>query len=277
MVSAGAGHAMAEPASQRLNHAWRVVATGLSFAAFGAGGLLLGGLVLPLLLRVVRAPERRQRLGRRLVQRAFAGHVALMHRLGVLTYEIEGRERLARDGLLVLANHPTLIDVVFLISLLPNADCVVKRAVACNPFMRGPVRAAGYVSNDDGAGLVDDCIAAVKAGGNLVIFPEGTRTVPGQPPRLQRGAANIAVRGRLDITPVTITCTPSTLAKGQKWYRVPSRRFHVRVQVGQDIPIAPFLTTAGDAPRGDALAARRLTEHLTRYFDMSGDNRRAGT
>ena len=79
-----------------------------------------------------------------------------------MTYQIEGGERLQRDGLLVLANHPTLIDVVCLISLLPNADCVVKRAVARNPFMRGPVRAAGYISNDDGAGLVDDCVAAAR-------------------------------------------------------------------------------------------------------------------
>ncbi len=166
--------------------------------------------------------------------------------------------------------------MVCLISLLPNADCVVKRAVACNPFMRGPVRAAGYISNDDGAGLVDDCVAAVHAGGTLVIFPEGTRSVPGQPPRLQRGAANIAVRGRLDITPVRITCSPPTLTKGQKWYRVPSRRFHVRLQIGEDIPIAPFLAE-DDSPRGDALAARRVTEHLSRYFDLSGDPNRAST
>ncbi|TGS61286.1 hypothetical protein, partial [Mesorhizobium sp. M1C.F.Ca.ET.176.01.1.1] len=105
---------------------------------------------------------------------------------------------------------------------------------------------------------------------------EGTRSVPGQPPRLQRGAANIAVRGRLDITPVRITCTPPTLTKGQKWYRVPSRRFHVRLQIGEDIPIAPFLAD-DDSPRGDALAARRVTEHLSRYFDLSGDPPRAST
>ncbi|HHA2550962.1 1-acyl-sn-glycerol-3-phosphate acyltransferase [Stenotrophomonas maltophilia] len=235
---------------RRLDHAWRVFGTGLSFVAFGLGGLLLGVLVMPVLL--------------------------LMRGLGVMTYEIEGGERLQRDGLLVLANHPTLIDVVCLISLLPNADCVVKRAVACNPFMRGPVRAAGYISNDDGAGLVDDCVAAVHAGGTLVIFPEGTRSVPGQPPRLQRGAANIAVRGRIDVTPVRITCSPPTLTKGQKWYRVPSRRFHVRLQIGEDIPIAPFLAE-DDSPRGDALAARRVTEHLSRYFDLSGEPPRAST
>nr|WP_242876543.1 lysophospholipid acyltransferase family protein [Stenotrophomonas maltophilia] len=185
MASAGAGAAVSE-LPRRLDHAWRVFGTGLSFVAFGLGGLLLGVLVMPVLL-LMRDPVARRRRARRVVQVAFASHLRLMRGLGVMTYEIEGGERLQRDGLLVLANHPTLIDVVCLISLLPNADCVVKRAVACNPFMRGPVRAAGYISNDDGAGLVDDCVAAVHAGGTLVIFPEGTRSVPGQPPRLQRG------------------------------------------------------------------------------------------
>lgn len=258
----------------RLDHAWRVLGTGASFVAFGVGGLL-GGLLFPLLW-LVRDERRRRLLARRVVQRSFAAHVSLMHRLGVLTYEVEGRERLQRDGLLILANHPTLIDVVVLISLLPNADCVVKRAVACNPWMRGPVRAAGYIANDDGSGLVDDCIAAIRAGGNLVIFPEGTRSVPGQAPKLQRGAANIAVRGGLDITPVRISCTPPTLTKGQKWYRVPSRRFHMRLQVGEDISISRLLSEAGVAP-GEARAARCVTDYLTRYFDTTGDLSRAGT
>jgi hypothetical protein len=146
----------------------------------------------------------------------------------------------------VLANHPTLIDVVFLISLLPNADCVVKR-VACNPFMRGPVRAAGYISNDDGAGLVDDCIAAVRAGGSLVIFPEGTRSVPGQPPRLQRGAANIAVRGRW----TSPRCgSPAARNPGKGRNGIVCRRvaFTFGCEVGEDIPIA--VSGRYDSPRG---------------------------
>ena len=258
---------------ERLNHAWRVIATGLSFLAFGVGGLLLRFGVIAPLSWLVREPQRRQRLVRRVVQASFAGHIELMRVLGVLTYEIRGRERLDRAGLLVLANHPTLIDVVFLISLLPNADCVVKTAVARNPVMVAP--GAGYVSNDDGAGLVDDCIAAVRRGGCLVIFPEGTRTVRGQPLRLQRGAANIAVRGRVDVTPVRLSCTPMTLGKGEKWYRVPSRRFHYVVDVQEDLPIAQFLNDNGAVSGGGAVAARRLTDYLAGYF--SGEHTRAGT
>lgn len=125
MASAGAGAAVSE-LPRRLDHAWRVFGTGLSFVAFGLGGLLLGVLVMPVLL-LMRDPVARRRRARRVVQVAFASHLRLMRGLGVMTYEIEGGERLQRDGLLVLANHPTLIDVVCLISLLPNADCVVKR------------------------------------------------------------------------------------------------------------------------------------------------------
>lgn len=257
------------------DHAWRVLGTGLSFLAFGAGGLLLRLCVFPLLRVWVRDRERQRVLVRRWIQASFAVHVELMRWLGLLTYEIHGRERLQRRGLLILANHPTLIDVVFLVSLIPDADCVIKWAVACNPFMRGPVRAAGYIANNEGAGLVEDCIAAVRAGGNLVIFPEGTRSEPGAPLRLQRGAANIAVRGGFDVTPVRIICSPPTLIKGQKWYRVPSRRFHMSIEIGDDLPIAPYLSQLDLAPGGEALAVRRLNNCLCDYF--SGVTPRADT
>ncbi len=259
--------AMGTP-SARLNRLWRIVGTGLSFFSFGFGGVLLGVLAFPLLDLFILDRVVRRRWSRLLVQRSFAFHFELMRRLGVLTYEVRGRERLARDGLLILANHPTLIDVVLLVSLLPNADCVVKSKLARNPFTRGPVRAAGYISNDDSAALIDDCVSAVRRGGNLVVFPEGTRSEREGRLRLQRGAANIAVRGRLNITPVLLSCSPMTLGKGEKWYNVPLRRFHVLADVQPDIEIAPFLQDGCS----EAIAARRLTEHLTHYF-QSGTSR----
>ncbi|MCX7564275.1 lysophospholipid acyltransferase family protein [Xanthomonadaceae bacterium XH05] len=247
---------------ERVNRAWRVVATGLSFLAFGVGGLLLGVFVFPSLRLVLRDRDACRRVSRRLVQRSFRCHVELMRVLGVLTYELRGVERLRDRGLLVLANHPTLIDVVFLVSLMDNADCIVKSSLMRNPFMRGPLLACGYIFNDDGAGLIDDCIASLHARSNLVIFPEGTRTRRGAPVRLQRGAANIAVRGSVDVTPVRISCEPMTLGKGERWYRVPPHRFHYSLEVGENIPVAAFR----DAGQGSAVVARRLTDYLTQYF-----------
>ena len=241
----------------------RVVTTGISFATFGIGGLLLRLVCFPALDLFVRDADRKARLARGLVQRSFGFFIEFMRVMRVLDYRVLGAERLQREGLLILANHPTLLDVVFLVSQVPNADCVVNARRAANPFTRGPIRAARYISNDSGAGLIDDCITSLRAGSNLLIFPEGTRTALDGIVKLQRGAANIAVRGERDVTPVLIECTPRSLTKGLPWWKVPPTRMKFTIEVREDIPVRPFIDEAGGEA---ALAARRLTDHLRNYF-----------
>jgi len=242
---------------------WRVLATAIAFACFGVGGLLLGVVFFPLLNLVVRSPAQRERRARAFIGQLFRWFMAWMRLLGLLTYEFQGLERLQRQGLLVLANHPTLIDVVFLIGLVPDANCVVKSTLANHPCTRGPVRSTGYICNNSGSDLLQTCVDKLKAGGNLIIFPEGTRTRPGQALKMQRGAAQIALRGGLAITPVHIHCEPLGLFKGQPWWRVAEQPLHFSIRVAEDMPTAPFLEAAG----GEAsLAARRLTEHLIKHF-----------
>lgn len=256
-----------------LDRGWRIFATGLSFASFGIGGLLLWAFVFPWVRwRYRHDPLRRRQRARAIVQRSFATFIEWLRGLGVLTYEFHGEEKLRRPGLLVLANHPTLLDVVFLVSRMPDADCVVRTGLFTNPFTGGPVRATDYISNRGGPDLVDDCIRSVRGGSSLIIFPEGTRTKPGQEPELQRGAANIAVRGAIDLTPVSIRCDPPTLSKGVPWYRVPTRRFHVTIRVHDDIPLMSLLGPG----RSEAAQARDVTDWLKRFFFEGGADGRIG-
>lgn len=244
-----------------LDRTWRIVATGISFASFGIGGLLLRFVVLPVVAWTAPSPEHRTVRVRRVISTCFRWFIGWMRWLGVLTYQVDGAERLQRRGLLVLANHPTLLDVVFLVALVPNANCVVKSSLARNPFMRGPVLAADFIFNDEGPGLVQECIASLEAGSNLILFPEGTRTPRDSPlGRFQRGASNIAVRGRRGVTPVAIRCEPPTLKKGQNWYNVPLRRMHFTLRVLPDIR-----PEDRDAAASEALLAR---EHARRLRDL---------
>jgi 1-acyl-sn-glycerol-3-phosphate acyltransferase len=110
--------------------------------------------------------------------------------------------------------------------------------------------------------LINDCVAAIRRGNTLIIFPEGTRTPADGSISLKRGAANIAVRASRNITPVLIRCQPAMLAKGVKWWRLPSQASEFKIEVKEDIDIQPFLRCAGS----EALAARHLTEHLHSYF-----------
>jgi 1-acyl-sn-glycerol-3-phosphate acyltransferase len=238
---------------------WRVFGTGLGFLAIGIGGVI----VFPLLHVFVRGRERRAVIARDMIGFAFRCIVRSMRAIGVFQYEVNGLERLERPGLLILANHPTLIDIVFLIAFVKRANCIVKSALWRNPFTYSTMRAAGYIRNDDeGSRLVDECIAAVRCGSNLIIFPEGTRTPADGSISLRRGAANIAVRGLRNITPVLIKCTPAMLAKGVQWWRLPPRSSYFSIEINEDIEIEPFIAAAGS----DVLAARHLTKYLQTYF-----------
>lgn len=248
---------------KRLDQLWRLVATGLSFVLFGLGGLLIPLLVVPVILLISRDEQSRHRRGKALIHHLFRFYITVMKTLGVLSYETHGLDKL-EQAQLVLANHPSLIDVVFLIALMPNANCVVKSALLKNPFTRGAVRAAGYIVNDESA---DDVIEAAKdaftQGDALIVFPEGTRSVPGKALKLKRGAANVAVRSQAEVTPVLIYCDPVTLTKGQPWYRVPASRPHFTISV--EAPISMKRYAGMEKP---ALAARTLTRELSEFFNQ---------
>ena len=238
---------------------WRVFGTGLGFVAVGLGGVLL----FPVLNIVIRCRPLRSAIARHMIQLTFRCIVGLMRVMGVFRYEVKGLERLERQGLLILANHPTLIDIVFLMAFVKRADCIVKSKLWRNPFTHATIRAAAYVRNDDyGVQVIEDCVEAVHRGGNLIIFPEGTRTPANGSIILKRGAANIAVRAQCNVTPVLIRCAPPMLVKGEKWWRLPTRPSRYSIEVQEDIDIRPFIAEAGS----NVLAARRLTDHLQDYF-----------
>jgi 1-acyl-sn-glycerol-3-phosphate acyltransferase len=123
----------------------RVLGTGLGFVPVGIGGVL----IFPVLNLMVREPKRRRTIARDLVQLTFRCIVRSMCTLGVFQYETKGLERLERRGQLILANHPTLIDIVFLLAFVQQADCIVKARLWRNLFTRATVRAAGYIANNE--------------------------------------------------------------------------------------------------------------------------------
>lgn len=245
-----------------INHAWRIFATGFVFVLFGLGALFISVTFFPLLrLSTLNADVARRRIQHGM-QRVFRLYIEVMRLLGIMTYEIHGVERLREQGRLIVANHPTLIDVVLLVSLMPEVDCIVKRGLWRNPFLRWPVAWASYIPNSEGEELVEGCAASLKNGHSLLVFPEGTRTVPGRPMRMQRGAAHIALAADVEVLPVTVTCTPSTLFKGNPWYRVPKRRFHMHVAVGEPVAAAQFRQDSESPAR----SARRFTQWLVDYY-----------
>ena len=231
------------------DRAWRLTGTAASFILFGLGGLVLGLVVFPLLSLVVWNRQRRSRIARRILQAGFRFYIGFMNAL-VLSYTVTGRQNIpASGGYMIVANHPSLIDVIFLLALFDRADCVVKQEIRINPFTLFTVRATDYVPNADAEYVLNECVARVETGDKLILFPEGTRTVPGKPVSFKRGAASIAIRAGAPILPVRIRVEPTTLTKGRPWYDIPASRPHFALEILPPIDSASYLESHGSERR----------------------------
>lgn len=246
----------------RLDWLWRVLGTGHCFAFLFGGGFILAISALPLTRLLGRTADEKNMRARRLIHHVFRFYLWQMQALGLMTLEIRGREHLTQaGGKLVIANHPSLLDVVILISLMPDCDCVVKGALR-RSLVSGVIRATGYTDNRDGDTMIHRCRNSLAAGYPLIVFPEGTRSTPGTGLVFQRGAANIAIRCHADLLPVLIRCHPPTLLKGDPWYRIPARRPAFVVDILP--PLARH--TLIDPEAAPSLATRQLNRHLLAFY-----------
>jgi len=247
----------------------RQAATALAFKAAGLGLLVLASVVLPLCRLLPGTGETRDARAQWCIHRTYGLLLAFMAGLGLSRIRYEGFQRLRTPGPhLVVANHPSLIDFGIVISQLPQADCIVAESWA-RSFWLGPIaRAAGYIVNSRGAAVVDACVARLRAGRTVLLFPEGTRSPKGGLWPFRRGAAHVALRSGCDLELVTIRCDPPALMKGQPWWDVPDRRIEYLVCAEEPVRAKDHAWEGVS----DVLKARRLTAAL-RTRTIEGLNR----
>jgi 1-acyl-sn-glycerol-3-phosphate acyltransferase len=238
----------------RIKQFGKIITSGFLFGCLGVGGCLCTLILQPVLAVLPGGEAARRRRAERAVRLFFRAFVFGLSKSGILRVETEGLPTEAQlPGSIILANHPSYLDIVILIALLPGTLCVVKEHVWNNFFFGRIVRAAGFIPNLGTDDVLERGRQALASGKSMVIFPEGTRTVAGHPLQFHRGAAHLALRSGATIFPLCITVTPPLLAKGDRWYQVPAPTCVFRITCGE-----PMRCT-GPVPE-DALLPRRARE-----------------
>ncbi len=214
-----------------LRSVYQLPAYYLTLLLFAAGGLTLS--LLSLLAGGLPATDRVERSFQRLIHRHFAFFHWWCDALRLVYVRYEGFDRLPPGGVVLAANHISLIDITCLLARLPEAVTLFKPAIRRNPVLGAAARRAGYLGNDFGHDVVRSAATKVAAGHRLVIFPEGTRRpadgtlVPFKP-----GFVLIARRARAPIQLVRIVTDSDVLTKGHAWWKLPRFPAHIVVSAG---------------------------------------------
>jgi len=183
---------------------------------------------------------RTRRFGQKLIHSLFAFLVGYLRSCRLLKLEADELATMRnRRGMIFVANHPCLLDAVFIVSQLPEIVCLMKGSLVRNIVLCGTAHLAGYVHNESGLGLVKKCDGLLQHGDNLLIFPEGTRSVHGQLQPFKLGFALIACQAQTPVQTILITADTNYLGKGWPFFRSPPFPARYTLRLGQQfIPAA---------------------------------------
>jgi 1-acyl-sn-glycerol-3-phosphate acyltransferase len=204
----------------------------LLFFAFTATASLVCLPLVPLL----------DRAGRLALLAWWAERVLGLMRLTVgIRLRVTGGEHIPHEGpALIASKHQSAFDTIVWLALLPRPAYVLKRTLLWIPVYGWYARAAGMIAIDRAARpaairhLMRAGEAALAEGRQIVIFPEGTRTAPGERRPYQPGIAALYARSGLPVIPVA---TDSGLC----WSRRAFRKRPGTITVAVLPPIPPGL------------------------------------
>ena len=143
-----------------------------------------------------------------------AGVLWGLKRIACLDYEVRGA--LPRRGSLIASKHMSMWDTVALFYVLGDPVFVLKRELMRVPFYGWYASRVGMIAIDRTAAgaamrsMIKSARGALSRGLSIVIFPEGTRKIPGARPDYKPGIA--ALYQHLDVA-----CVPVALNSGLFW------------------------------------------------------------
>ncbi|HWH85069.1 MAG TPA: lysophospholipid acyltransferase family protein [Burkholderiaceae bacterium] len=197
-------------------------------------------------------------VGRAAISSVYRGFWAFAQWLGLMRIDYTALDVLERDaGLIIAANHPTMLDALLVIARVPRGICIMRSSLMRNPFLGAGARLARYIRNDPPRGMIRGCVANLQAGGQLVLFPEGTRTIRAPINPFRPGITLIAQMAQVPIQTVLIESASSYLAKGWPIWRAPEFPVTIRVRLGERF--APEADHQGLLKRLEAYFAAELS------------------
>lgn len=198
------------------------------------GAMSLTWNLVSLLLYPILSRKQGTIVGRAAISSVYRGFWTCTQWLGLMSIDYEALDALSRDGgLIIAANHPSMLDALLVVARVPRGICIMRASLMRNPFLGAGARLARYIRNDPPRGMIRGAVENLKAGGQLVMFPEGTRTVEAPVNTFRPGVTLIAQMAQVPIQTVIIETPSPYLGKGWPIWRTPEFPVVFKARLGE--------------------------------------------
>lgn len=171
---------------------------------FGVGAMFLAICVFPWIRLFVHPKDKFQAAARSFVSGTFRFFINFMKVTGIVRMVVHNQEEIKNmKSKVIVANHPSLLDFVFIMSFVPNATCIVNHNLLKTP-LAGVIKQAYIINTLNFDELCHLCKNVIDSGSNVIIFPEGTRSPRQGSNAYKKGAARIALFAKCGVMPFFI-------------------------------------------------------------------------
>jgi 1-acyl-sn-glycerol-3-phosphate acyltransferase len=160
----------------------------------------------------------------------------LMRFLLGLTYEIRGKDYLPEAPFLLASKHQSAWETLAFFGIFPDPIFLLKKSLMDIPFLGWGLRKIQMIPVDRSQGrgftkVIQQAKNILSKGRILVVFPEGTRTFPGDPPTYKRGLWMLY--RHLDVPVVPLALNTGLFWPRRAWIKRPGK---VILQLGAPLP-----------------------------------------
>jgi 1-acyl-sn-glycerol-3-phosphate acyltransferase len=151
---------------------------------------------------------------------------------------IKGLEHLAEPPYVFMCNHQSALDIYTLLACLPlSFKWIAKRQLFKIPFIGWAMTRTGYISIDrekprEALKAMEEAARKIRAGMNIIIFPEGTRSFDGNLLPFKKGGFTLALRAMVPIVPIGVYGTSQLQPKGSF---IPKGKGVIYINIGKPI------------------------------------------
>ena len=239
----------------------------VAMLSFGIGAIILAILVFPFIRLFTLHKSDFGIIARAYVSHTFRVFLKNLEICKTSILKVEDRQAF-RDihSKVIIANHPSLLDFVYIMSLVPNSTCIVRGSLTRTP-LRGVIKQAYITNNTDFNEVLVECKKLTDKGCNVIVFPEGTRRPRIGRNNYKKGAARIALYCGCDVQPLFIGGSDKYgLGKTDPLWSYN----HVEKYL-YDIKMLPVIKIDQFKELSDTIAAKHLTEEMEKVIRAAGD------
>ena len=146
------------------------------------------------------------------------GIFKLLEMICNITHEVQGKENIPNDSVLIASKHQSAFETFALFFYINKSIFIHKKQLFFIPIFGQYLKKTNMISINRLEGtasmrkMLKEAKSKMSAGYSIIIFPEGTRKIPGDKADYKTGIAGIYKESEVDVLPVAVNSEPESIS-----------------------------------------------------------------